>query len=154
MLADTNTTLVQARSRLDALKQEHTRMQEYIGDDAKRVAAQVQKDILTTYNKMVSAAIQPVLPTLTAEQHEVLERSGFNALTEESQHVINCALLLVMGYVKEVTTYAESHGGGAGSSLSGWGRNKDDDDERWWIRCIAQSASMMRSGSRRARRKR
>ena len=154
MLADTNTTLSNARSRLEELKREHTRMQEYIGDDADQQAAKLQKDVLTTYNKMVSSSLQPLMPTLTTEQCEVLERSGFNALTEDSHHVINCALLLALEYVKEATTYAESHGGGGGSSLSGWGRNKDDDDERWWMKCIAQSASMMRSGGRKARRKR
>ena len=154
MLADTNTTLSNARSRLEELKREHTRMQEYIGDDADQQAAKLQKDVLTTYNKMVSSSLQPLMPTLTTEQREVLERSGFNALTEDSHHVINCALLLALEYVKEATTYAESHGGGGGSSLSGWGRNKDDDDERWWMKCIAQSASMMRSGGRKVRHKR
>jgi len=33
-----------------------------------------------------------------------------------------------------------------------WGRDKDEDDERWWRRCIARSATMMRpSGKKRQR---
>lgn len=50
-------------------------------------------------------------------------------------------MLLVLGYIREATTYAQSCGGGS-SPGTGWGRDKDEDDEHWWRRCIAQSAAM------------
>lgn len=51
-------------------------------------------------------------------------------LTTNTDNVINCAMLLVLGYIREATTYAQSCGGG--SSLgTGWGRDKDEDDEHW-----------------------
>lgn len=45
-----------------------------------------------------------------------------------SNSIINCAMLLSLGYINEATTYAESCGGG-GSPGSGWGRDKDEDNE-------------------------
>lgn len=147
MLDETNETLSQAKERLNELRKEHSRAQEYIGDDAAKEAAEVQKNILSTYNKMVVSSIEPLLPTLSSEQRKIIEESGYTDLTENGQHVINCALLLALKYVHEATNYAESCGGG-GSPGTGWGRDKDDDDERWWIKCIAQSAAMVSPKSR------
>ncbi len=153
MLDDTNHILEKAKGRLLELKKEYNRVQDYIGDDAEREAAKIQKDILATYNKMVAKSIEPLLPSLSSEQHEILEKSGYVNLSENSENIINCALLLALEYVHEATNYAESCGGG-GSPSSGWGRDKDDDDERWWMKCISQSVAMICNGGRRARRKR
>lgn len=153
MLDETNDVLIKAKDRLSELRKEHYRVQEYIGDDAEREAVKIQKDILSTYNKMVAKSIEPLLPTLSREQQEIIEDSGYINLTENSENIINCALLLALEYIHEATSYAESCGGG-GSPSSGWGRDKDDDDERWWMRCITQSASMVCNSSRRNKRKR
>ena len=58
-----------------------------------------------------------------------------------SSQIINCAMLLSLGYISEATTYAESCGGG-GSPGSGWGRDKDEDDEHWWRRCIDMKSGL------------
>lgn len=153
MLDDTNEVLAKAKGRLQELKKEYSRIQDYIGDDAEREAAKIQKDILSTYNKMVAKSVEPLLPTLSSEQHGILENSGYINLSENSENIINCALLLALEYVHEATNYAESCGGG-GCPSTGWGRDKDDDDERWWMRCITQSVAMICNGGRRTRRKR
>ena len=153
MLNETNETLSQARERLNELRKEHSRAQEYIRDDAAKEAAELQKNILSTYNKMVASSIEPLLPTLSSEQRKVIEDSGYTALTENGENVINCALLLALQYIHEATNYAESCGGG-GSLGTGWERDKDDDDERWWMRCIAQSAAMVSPKSRKQKRSR
>ena len=80
---------------------------------------------------------------LSDRQQEILDESGYNDLTTNTDNVINCAMLLVLGYIREATTYVQSCGGGS-SPGTGWGRDKDEDDEHWWRRCIAQSAAMMR----------
>ncbi len=105
-----------------------------------------------TYHKMLMETIEPLKPTLSERQKEILLESGFVELTENSQDVINCALLLALRYVQAATDYAESHGGGGSGNLSGWGRDKDDDDERWWMKCIAQSAAMMKPSARKIKR--
>ena len=91
---------------------------------------------------MVAKSIEPLLPTLSDEQREIIENTGYVNLTENSENIINCALLLALEYIHEATNYAESCGGG-GSPGSGWRREKDDDDERWWMRCMTQSAVMI-----------
>ena len=153
MLDETNDVLTKAKDRLSELRKEHYRVQEYIGDDAEREAVKIQKDILSTYNNMVAKSIEPLLPTLSREQHEIIEDSGYIDLTENSENIINCALLLALEYIHEATSYAESCGGG-GSPSSGWGREKDDDDERWWMRCITQSIAMICHGGRKTKRRR
>ena len=44
---------------------------------------------------------------------EILDESGYNDLTTNTDNVINCAILLVLGYIREATTYALSCGGGS-----------------------------------------
>lgn len=48
-------------------------------------------------------------------------------LQQDADNVINCAMLLVLGYIRETTTYAQSCGGRS-SPGTGWGRDKDEDD--------------------------
>ena len=88
---------------------------------------------------------------LSDRQQEILDESGYNDLTTNTDNVINCAMLLVLGYIREATTYAQSCGGGS-SPGTGWGRDKDEDDEHWWRRCIAQSAAMMRPATHKRKR--
>ena len=100
---------------------------------------------------MMTQSLKPLLPTLSHDQQTILDESGFTELTEQGTHVINCAMLLALRYVQEATHYAESVGGG-GSPGTGWGKDKDEDDERWWRRCIAQSAAMIRNNGQRRKR--
>ena len=88
---------------------------------------------------------------LSDRQQEILDESGYNDLTTNTDNVINCAMLLVLGYIREATTYAQSCGGGS-SPGTGWGRDKDEDDEHWWRRRIAQSAAMMRPATHKRKR--
>ena len=147
MLEKTEIVLADAKDKLESLRQEHTRMSKIVDDDINREAKRVHSNIVTTYYKMMAASLEPVIPTLTSEQREVLRDSGFHDLTDDPQHVINCALYLAINYINEATTYAESCGGGGGN-MTGWGRGKDDDDERWWMRCIARAAAMVKPSGR------
>ena len=56
--------------------------------------------------------------TLTDRQQEILNEYGNSDLMRNSNSIINCAMLLSLGYISEATTYAESCGGG-GSALAG-----------------------------------
>ena len=151
MLDETEDVLADAKAKLDGLRQEHTRMSKIVGDDIDREAKAIHSNIVTTYYKMMTESVQPVIPTLSNEQREVLKDSGFYDLTDNPQHVITCALFLAINYIKEATTYAESCGGGGGN-MTGWGRDKDDDDERWWMRCIARAAAMVKPSGRKIKR--
>ena len=143
MLDDANDTINEAKARLAEMREEHREMLKSLGEDNDLKATAIQKNILWTYNKMLTNSIEPLIPSLSDRQQEILDDSGYNDLTTNTDNVINCAMLLVLGYIREATTYAQSCGGSSSPS-TGWGRDKDEDDEHWWRRCIAQSAAMMR----------
>lgn len=152
-IENANNTLEAAREKLAEMQEHHADLQNIISKEEDVKTAIQQRDLLATMNGMVDKAIEPLLPTLTDRQKMILEESGYNALTEQSLHVFTTALMLLNGFVSAATNYAESHGG-CGSPGTGWGRDKDDDDERWWRRCIATAASMMRPSGRKIGRKR
>lgn len=143
MLDDANDTINEAKTRIAEMREEHREMLKSLGEDNDLKATAIQKNILWTYNKMLTNSIEPLIPSLSDRQQEILDGSGYNDLTTNTDNVINCAMLLVLGYIREATTYAQSCGGSSSPS-TGWGRDKDEDDEHWWRRCIAQSAAMMR----------
>lgn len=151
MLDDANDTINEAKARLAEMREEHRKMLKSLGEDNDLKATAIQKNILWTYNKMLTNSIEPLIPSLSDRQQEILDDSGYNDLTTNTDNVINCAMLLVLGYIREATTYAQSCGGGS-SPGTGWGRDKDEDDEHWWRRCIAQSAAMMRPATHKRKR--
>ena len=126
-------------------------MQEVLGEDWDLHSIQLQRNMLATFNSMLVSSLEPLVSTFTDRQQEILNESGYSDLMRNSSQIINCAMLLSLGYIREATTYAESCGGG-GSPGSGWGRDKDEDDDHWWRRCIAVSAAMMRPAKYRMRR--
>ena len=126
-------------------------MQEVLGEDWDLHSIQLQRNMLATFNSMLVSSLEPLASTLTDRQQEILNESGYSDLMRNSNSIINCAMLLSLGYIHEATTYAESCGGGS-SPGSGWGRDKDEDDDHWWCRCIAVSAAMMRPAKYRVRR--
>lgn len=151
MLDDANDTINEAKARLAEMREEHREMLKSLGEDNDLKATAIQKNILWTYNKMLTNSIEPLISSLSDRQQEILDDSGYNDLTTNTDNVINCAMLLVLGYIREATTYAQSCGGSS-SPGTGWGRDKDEDDEHWWRRCIAQSAAMMRSATHKRKR--
>ena len=132
---------------------DHSRMQEVLGEDRDLYLIQLQRNMLATFNSMLVSSLEPLTSTLTDRQQEILNESGYSDLMRNSNSIINCAMLLSLGYIHEATTYAESCGGGS-SPDSGWVRDKDEDDNHWWRRCIAVSAAMMRPAKYRIRRSR
>ena len=151
MLDDANDTINEAKARLAEMREEHREMLKSLGEDNDLKATAIQKNILWTYNKMLTNSLEPLIPSLSDRQQEILDDSGYNDLTTNTDNIINCAMLLVLGYIREATTYAQSCGGGS-SPGTGWGRDKDEDDEHWWRRCIAQSAAMMRPATHKRKR--
>ena len=148
---EVNKAISALTTKLQGMYSEHERMRRVMGDDADKMSVLLQRNILATYNTMMTSSLEPLVPTLSSQQQDILVHSGFAELTNGVQDVINCAMLLALQYVKEATAYAESCGGSS-TSPGNWGRDKDEDDEHWWRRCIAQSAAMLRPSGRRVRR--
>ena len=126
-------------------------MKEVLGEERDLHSVKLQRNMLVTFNSMLVPSLEPLVSTFTDRQQEILNELGYSDLMRNSNSIINCAMLLSLGYIHEATTYAESCGGG-GSPGSGWRRDKDEDDAHWWRRCIAVSAAMMRLAKYRVRR--
>ena len=105
------------------MREEHREMLKSLGEDNDLKATAIQKNILWTYNKMLTNSIEPLIPSLSDRQQEILDESGYNDLTTNTDNVINCAMHLVLGYIREATAYAQSCGGGS-SPGTGWGRER------------------------------
>ena len=136
--------------RLYETEYEHSRKQEVLGEDRDLHSVQLQRNMLASFNSMLISSLEPLAQTFTDRQQKIVNESGYTDLIRNCNQIINCAMLLFLGYIREATTYAESCGGG-GSPDSGWGRDKDEDDDHWWRRCIAVSAAMMRPAKHRIR---
>ena len=148
MLEETSVSLKNIREELFDMKREHQRALEREGDDIDREATHVRMGINSTYNMMLAKTMQEIIPTLNDKQRDILQEKGYYDLAENAQHASRCAMLLALNYVKLATSYAESCGGGGVSDLSGWGRNKDEEDEQWWVRCIAIASAMVKPRGR------
>lgn len=114
-------------------------------------AEAIQVGITKTFADMELNALQKALPSLPWESRNILETAGVMSLSSNTTDILNCAMILAVNYVTEATTYAESCGGG-GANFSGWGHDKNDDDERWWLRCITKAATMVKPVGRSFRR--
>ena len=151
MLDDANATITEVKQRLAEMKYKHSRMQEVLGEDRDLQSIQLQRNMLATFNSMLVSSLEPLTSTFTDRQQGILNEPGYSDLMRNSSQIINCAMLLSLGYIREATTYAESCGGG-GSPVLGLGLDKDEDDDHWWRRCIAVSAAMIRPARYRLRR--
>ena len=114
-----NSTITEAKQRLAEMKYEHSRMQEVLGEDRDLQSIQLQRNMLATFNSMLVSSLEPLTSTLTDRQQEILNESGYSDLMRNSSQIINCAMLLSLGYIREATTYAESCGGAVRLALVG-----------------------------------
>ena len=148
MLENTKKVLLDANEKLEEIKKEHTNLERDVMKSEEEKIADIQRNMIGQFNGMMLSAMQPILPTLTPEQRDILEDSDFTLLFEKSAEILNCAVMLARGYIQLATDYAVSCGGGGGGSTSGWGRDKDDDDDRWWRKCLAHATAMVKPANR------
>ena len=76
---------------------------------------------------------------------DLFEGTMLKDLSERGEQIMQCALLLFIGYIDQATTFAEGHGGGSGGSQMKWGRDDDEDDRAWARRCMIMAHKMIKS---------
>jgi chromosome segregation ATPase len=125
MLEDAERTILAARARLAALKQEHAEIREHLGADFNYKTTELQKNLLATYNDMVASSWEPVRPTLSEhQQRSILDESGFTHLTDNAAGVINCALIFSLSTASVRPLPMPSPMVAAPSTIQGWGRDR------------------------------
>lgn len=85
---------------------------------------------------------------------DLFEGTMLKDLSERGEQIMQCALLLFIGYIDQATTFAEGHGGGSGGSQMKWGRDDDEDDISWAKRCMIMAHKMIKSSSNSKKNKR
>lgn len=149
-LEDAQKAIAEAKSQLEELANKNINIRSQVEDKLVLEAERIQAGITETFARMELDALHTALPALPKGTMDILENSGIMTLSNNSTDILNCAMMLAVNYIAEATTYAESCGG-SGGNMSGWGRNKDEDDERWWMRCITKAASMVKPNGRRVK---
>lgn len=161
-LKDKKQKLEEAEKQLEEIRSQ-TQKQKLLKDALQKqntetitsINADTQMKLATASMSMLKDSLARLMPTLTTSQRQLLYTIptddsvgiSLDAIAEKPVEVIECAMLLFVGFVDKATTYAESHGGGGGPG-GGWRKKDDEDDFRFARRCIGAAARMMSSRSR------
>ena len=82
---------------------------------------------------------------LTPEQKAQAGNNFVMHLAEQPGEIMECAMMLMAGYVDGAIQFAETHGGGGeqGQGLR-WGRDPNEDDHHFAFRCMLQAHKLMK----------
>lgn len=98
MLDDANNTLKEAKTKIAEMKMEQSFIKEHLDNETEKLVGEVQSNITATYNKMVSQSLESIMPMLSPSQQELLDDTGYMDMTQNSDSIITCAVLLALGY--------------------------------------------------------
>lgn len=163
-LKDANILLNDTADKYAELLRKNEEIKEKIQEAQPSIKEKTLQEVgATAYEQSVEkmagglSELERFIDTLPAEQrdniNDILERMGVFDVAEMGNEMVAMAAALSLGYIDQVTNYAESHGGGGGPS-GGWGRDKDDDDETWRRKCLMAVGKMMKPARSKIRRKR
>ena len=140
-LQEKNQAIAQAEQHIQSLGQQT------------RVASRFLR---SNYDAVIKAALfdslisdfQQKAPLMSADR-ELFDDTILQDFSEDGKNLFTCTLLLMTDMVDKATDFAQTHGGGGGSSskLPWRGRDKDEDDIAWARRCAMQARSMLKPAS-------
>ena len=153
-LDDKQQKLSEADHKLEQLREEMTDTKdtiEFMKQEAERCAVDLHRRVdIAVRDGMISALANDLassLASLSPAERSQFDGSLIEAIAEDGENIIKCAVLLYLGYLDSATTFAEGHGGGGSSSDMKWGRDDDEDDQAWRRRCLMKAVRMMRPSS-------
>ena len=89
--------------------------------------------------------VRSMIESLPSEQKADINRNFLTVIAEQPNEILKCAMYLFLGYLDGATQFAQSCGGGGGTSSDlPWGRNPDEDDRRFAYRCMMQAHKMLK----------
>ena len=159
-LDDKQMRLQEANQKLEDLNRDMVSIQdrtEELRNEAVKYSGTIQRGVDTLFKDVLSETLvkdyMQRVDKLPAESRALFDDSLLQDFAERGTEIIHCAMMLFLGYVDDATTFAETHGGGGGSSELKWGRDDDEDNWAWARRCMVMASRMMRpSGGRKVRR--
>ena len=136
--------LADLNSEMDAVKQNTAdllRQREGYKED---VHTQIRMRLTDSVFAKIAVEFNRLLDILTPEQKAQFGNDFFVHLAEKPAQIIQCAMLLFVGYIDGAIQFAQGSGGGGSSSDLKWGRDPNEDDRKFAYRCMMQAHRMLR----------
>lgn len=153
-LDDKHTKLDVAEQQLSVLRndmQAISERKEELQMEARKISSEVQTKVDNLLRDVMLEGLisehQQRVSSMSSAEKDALDDSFITSVVERGSEVLHCATLLFLGLVDDATTFAETHGGGGGTSDLKWGRNEDEDNRAWARRCMMMSKQMMKPSS-------
>lgn len=150
-LADKQEKLQTADRQLSDLKENMDAIQERT-EQLKEEAYEYTRDVHSKVDSLLKDAMlenmvdewRELSARMKPSERQLFDGTLVRSVAEQGTEVMHCATLLFLGMVDDATTFAETHGGGSGSSDLKWGRDDDEDNRAWALRCMRMASRMMR----------
>ena len=153
-LDDKHAKLDVAEQQLSVLRndmQAISERKEELQMEARKISSEVQTKVDNLLRDVMLEGLisehQQRVSSMSPAEKDALDDSFITSVVERGSEVLHCATLLFLGLVDDATTFAETHGGGGGTSDLKWGRNEDEDNRAWARRCMMMSMQMMKPSS-------
>ena len=153
-LDDKHAKLDVAEQQLSVLRndmQAISERKEELQMEARKISSEVQTKVGNLLRDVMLEGLisehQQRVSSMSPAEKDALDDSFITSVVERGSEVLHCATLLFLGLVDDATTFAETHGGGGGTSDLKWGRNEDEDNRAWARRCMMMSKQMMKPSS-------
>ena len=147
-LDDKHAKLDVAEQQLSVLRndmQAISERKEELQMEARKISSEVQTKVDNLLRDVMLEGLisehQQRVSSMSPAEKDALDDSFITSVVERGSEVLHCATLLFLGLVDDATTFAETHGGGGGTSDLKWGRNEDEDNRAWARRCMMIKAN-------------
>lgn len=143
-LKDADRQLAVLNSEMDAVKQNTSNLQRQRDEYTQDVKTQVRMRLTDSVFAKYTVEFRRILEMLTPEQKAQFGNDFFVHLAEKPGDIMQCAMLLFIGYIDGAIQFAKGSGGGGSTSDLKWGRDPNEDDRKFAFRCMMQAHRMMR----------
>lgn len=151
-LYEANQKLAALQKDMDEINTKLTELKSTISQNSftaeERARYSIQREVMNT----MLGEFRSNYKSHHSEFEQIFGESLLIDMSERSNEIMSCAMLLFLEMVDQATTVAQTHGGGGGGgSKKGWGRDPEEDDRAWARRCLAMAGRMMKPASKRKR---
>ena len=136
--------LAELQDELDALTEKRDDAQRDYSELTEKKQVQIRMRLTDAIFGRLVVDIRELFAAMPSELKADLDGEFLTAIAEQPNEILKCAMYLFLGYLDGATQFAQSCGGGGGTSSDlPWGRNPDEDDRRFAYRCMMQAHKML-----------
>lgn len=136
--------LADLQDELDALTEKRDNAQSDYHELTSKHQEQIRMRLTDAIFGRLVVDIRELFAAMPSELKSDLDGEFLNAIAEQPNEILKCAMYLFLGYLDGATQFAQSCGGGGGDTSLPWGRKDDEDDRRFAYRCMMQAHKMLK----------